>query len=95
MVTKRILTFLVLLAAALLLTAADNPPPMLASDETEAELAAAFFDRLNDFRKRKSAGNFNGSAHIAKELAVIFSKCKKREANLPESVEIAMSIVAP
>ncbi len=48
MVTKRILTLLFLLVAAYLLTAADNPPPMLASDETEAELSVAFFDRLND-----------------------------------------------
>ncbi|MHB1383006.1 MAG: M23 family metallopeptidase, partial [Bellilinea sp.] len=45
---KHILTLLLSLTAAYLLTAADNPPPMLASDETEAELSVAFFDRLND-----------------------------------------------
>lgn len=46
MVVKRYLTGL-LLVLTLLLVGADNPPPLTASPEIQAELSAAFFQRLD------------------------------------------------
>jgi murein DD-endopeptidase MepM/ murein hydrolase activator NlpD len=44
---NRLLSLLLLIIPALLLAAAGDPPPMPASQETQAELSAAFFDRLD------------------------------------------------
>ncbi len=46
--SKRILNIILLITSALLLISADNPPPVPASPETEAELSAAFFQRLQN-----------------------------------------------
>jgi len=53
MVKNRFLISLILIFSALLLISADVPPPFQASNETEAELSAAFFNRIES----KSAKN--------------------------------------
>ena len=47
MIQIRFLTPILLIAAALLLTASEDPPPMPASAETQADLSASFYRRLD------------------------------------------------
>jgi len=50
---KRFFLILLFMASFLILTSADNPPPLVASPQTQAELAAAFFERLQTNKEPK------------------------------------------